>query len=100
MRCGASCGVSTYTTNQSVFSRPAMREPRRRRVAPCGGYDDRHTITRSLAAALRDTSEAELCAATDRSMFSATSRREISRRTDRFSALKKCWSAQEILSEL
>ena len=44
MRSGASRGVSTNTTNQSVLSRPASREPLRTRVAARGEADDRQTI--------------------------------------------------------
>ena len=48
MRSGASCGVSTKTTNQSVLRRPARREPLRTSVAARGDADDRQTITRVL----------------------------------------------------
>lgn len=100
MRCGASRGVSTYTTNQSVLSRPAMREPRRSSVAACGGWLDRATSTRPQAPPFWEgSSPARACRpAVARSRLSATSRSASSRRVERLSPVKKRSSACDTLS--
>src|SRR5207253_3482764 len=93
IRCGASSGVSTYTTYQSVFSRPAMREPRARSVFARGGLEARQTITRPAA-----FSSGSRLAAPARSRLSATSRSASSRSVARLWSLKKFSSAQGIFS--
>ena len=96
---GVSFGVSTNTTNQSVLKRPASREPLRSSAAARGDDDDRHTITRLRGELVPlPASATARAAALARSTLSATSRSASSRRWARFWSLKKCSSAQGILS--